>query len=653
MNIEKNKNTESKIGGNSNFVEWKKNIPLSLSEDKNTQAEIKTTLDTIVASHEFTEQEIQIYFSEAVKSIEDLSLLMIPWIIKEKIHFLIEKNPRKNKKEYSDVIQDFNSLQQSYPQHKITEQYKQANSHIFEGTQFQSPEEQKTILSYKYILEQIIQERQQNSTPLTTYEHTLVQNFNTFCFDTGIKAQIELPKTENLSSARDLITHDNLGQHLYQNNDTIKQFIDQKQTTPIQFTDTTFIQHITKLYPEEILKDITNTLQNKQLNPKNSIDIKQLITNNSLNTQYIEELWIKDTISDIQIIINKYIQQAQEHIQSTTTKIINQHTLGVCLQTVASYFDTITINQDDFAGDMKLDASTININHKTNIVTIRWTINGKELTIFYNLQDGTIHTQDFIFANSGAVFVGNNIWQKEQLNFRWPRYDDIQKKWSNHMQKNIENYVNKGSLNSVEKNMRQWLRRKVSVDLDEVLGHDIMEHTIEKNLATKQIQQLLSIWVPNAWVWSKNIHPEIWQLYNIFDKSMDFYTPTELRKLRWLIVLLTNIIHPIAQKNTEAQQDSTKDPLWVKSFNQEKMNNDRQNKTKDSNSFYKFFKTLTNNTHNEYMKDVINLETLTRRIMSYLTEGISNKKAQTEELKEWSENSTESQDLKELEKQLG
>jgi len=152
-----------------------------------------------------------------------------------------------------------------------------------------------------------------------------------------------------------------------------------------------------------------------------------------------------------------------------------------------------------------------------------------------------------------------------------------------------------------------------------VLWRQVMEHTIEKNLATKQIQNLLSLWLPAGQAWSENINPEVRQIYTIFDKSMDRYTPAELRRLRGLLTQLDTIIRPIAQNTVETQRQM-QDPLWVFLFNHEKLQQDSRNRS-DHNSFFKFFSALTYNTQDPYRRDVLDLDALARGIMAYKMPG--------------------------------
>src|SRR5690606_26032283 len=152
-------------------------------------------------------------------------------------------------------------------------------------------------------------------------------NFNTFCFDTGIKSEIPLPRTENISSIRNLINHDNLGQHLYQNNDTVRQFVDSKKLEPLKFDDKVVVKNLEKLYPDAIRKNIDNLLLQKNIKLQHPLDMKQLLSNNALNTQYLEKNGLKNQISDIQAIINSLIRDAKNSIDDISQKAINQHTL--------------------------------------------------------------------------------------------------------------------------------------------------------------------------------------------------------------------------------------------------------------------------------------------------------------------------------------
>jgi len=187
--------------------------------------------------------------------------------------------------------------------------------------------QQRTILTYKYILEQIVAEKTINQEPITSYERTLITNFNTFCFDTGIQSQIELPKTENISSVRDIINNENIGESLYQNNTNIKSFIDQQKPIDLTTKDLPLIEHIIERYPDIITKDIEELfLANKATLPHN-FSLIQLVQNNTINLRYIQDNDLAEFLPTIQTIFEKYSQQAQQEIQGRSNKTIHQHSL--------------------------------------------------------------------------------------------------------------------------------------------------------------------------------------------------------------------------------------------------------------------------------------------------------------------------------------
>jgi hypothetical protein len=640
------------------LLDWKEQFFWQYNNDDADFESIKDVVNAIVSSKEFSDQDIQDFLPDIVQSQKDQWLLDVPWIIrirmqermldkkidtKEETDTLKEEtDPTKEERlnRYNALKSNLTVLQQSYPQQKITQEYIDKNISIFDWTPFQSPEEQKTILSYKYILEQIVAEKTENN-PLTSDERILIHNFNTFCFDTGIKSQIELPKIESISSVRDLINNDNLWQHLYQNNTNIKSFIDQKKPIDLTTKDLPLMQHIIQLYPDVIAKDIEQLfLANKTVLPRN-FSVTQLVQNNAINLGYIKDNDLSDFLPTIQTIFEKYSQQAEKELQDRSTKTIHQHTLWNCLQTVASYFDTVTLNMEDFATDVKLQANNIQI--QNNIVVIQGTIHGKSMTISYDLATGIIQSQDFILANTWVVYVWNNTRQQETLNFHWPTYDEIQKRSTTYTTQSLSNHLNEWNFDDIDQSLRNGLRRKVPVKLDAVLWRQVMEHTIEKNLATKQIQNLLSLWLPAGQAWSENINPELRQIYTIFDKSMDRYTPDELRKLRGLLTQLDTIIRPIAQ-NTAETQHQIQDPLWVFLFNHEKLQKDSRNKS-DHNSFFKFFSALTYNTHDPYRRDVLDLDAMTWGIMAYKMPGENfPRNEKTELLYTWHEENAKRQD---------
>ena len=393
---------------NKDFIRRKKDVLPTFFENTDIQKNVEEVLNSIVISEQFTEQQIQEYFPKIINT-TNTNLLMIPNIIRSKLWILIDEWIQQTEMEttqtemeinerYDQIVSDLLLLQKVYPQHQVNQEYITTNRYIFNGTPFQSSKQQTTILTYKYILEQIVAEKTGNQQPITTYERTLITNFNTFCFDTGIQSQIELPTTENISSVRDIIDNNDLWQTLYQKNENIQSFIDQKDPIDLTTKDLPFIQHITELYPDAITQDIHTLFANNQVDIPQDFSPQKLVKGDTVNKDYLQNNRLTDFLPTIQTILEKYNKQAQQELQNRSTKAIHQHTLWVCLQTVASYFDTVTLNMEDFAGDVKLNENNIKI--ENDIVILNGTIQGKALRKTPNLNNlGDItNSPNVIFA---------------------------------------------------------------------------------------------------------------------------------------------------------------------------------------------------------------------------------------------------------------
>jgi hypothetical protein len=217
-----------------NITDRKENFLSSYKWDKDYQT-ISEITNSIIESQELNIQDIKDILPDVIKENKDNGIFIL-WIIREDIKKKLSENTSKTNKEdtdlttqdtdvitqdtdankedinkkYSTIEQELSTLKNAYPSYQISEQYIQDNLNIFPiGTSFNEIQ-QRTLLTYKYILEQIVAEKTTNQQPLTSYERTLITNFNTFCFDTGIDASIDLPPSSSINSMRDVINDPNL-----------------------------------------------------------------------------------------------------------------------------------------------------------------------------------------------------------------------------------------------------------------------------------------------------------------------------------------------------------------------------------------------------------------------------------------------------------
>ena len=194
----------------------------------------------------------------------------------------------------------------------------------------QSPEQQKTILSYKYILEQIVAEKKSRGEPLSEQEVIMITDFNSFCLDTGINASIDISYQQEIHSMRDVLDHQNLGEHLYTHNDSVKQFIDTQPSvidTPLDHE--AIVESLDELYPD-IITDIQSFLSAHNIRLANSLDWKQLIVDGAINQDYLQSLvgsHDRSLVQGIQELISTRAEQVQIALQEQAQLRIRQQAL--------------------------------------------------------------------------------------------------------------------------------------------------------------------------------------------------------------------------------------------------------------------------------------------------------------------------------------
>ncbi|HOG15340.1 MAG TPA: hypothetical protein PK674_02015 [Candidatus Absconditabacterales bacterium] len=135
---------------------------------------------------------------------------------------------------------------------------------------------------------------------------------------------------------------------------------------------------------------------------------------------------LKNSDDTLLTAIKEYIAQYEEEKKKDILRKIHERAMIGCFRGLTTYFDINSINQENFIKDIKLNINDdITVDEK-NKLYIRGSIKGKNIGIYYNMDDGTVEMDDFLTKDeNGEFFIGANHGKREKLAFTLPTYDSL------------------------------------------------------------------------------------------------------------------------------------------------------------------------------------------------------------------------------------
>ncbi len=270
--------------------------------------------------------------------------------------------------------------------------------------------------------------------------------------------------------------------------------------------------------------------------------------------------------------------EIENNIQIRTKEIIKQRVMGTCITGLAKYFDTTTMNKENFASDFDINTQDgFNIQkgaakdneRSDDILYINWNIKGNSVGFYYNLtnEDAQLKSDDFLHLDkkSNAFSFSKGSWGKNELGVKLPTINFL----TNEAQTIINNDFTDGLKNA--KSMGDFettLKDKISEKLLTYYGQEALvktrvERDVEKNIMTQKLQ---STFFPETVLAelnkegkdiNKTTDKKVWKLLEIRDKSTENMRSDELRRFRSLTERLDPLITRIAktpQENLEPKR---------------------------------------------------------------------------------------------------
>jgi hypothetical protein len=266
------------------------------------------------------------------------------------------------------------------------------------------------------------------------------------------------------------------------------------------------------------------------------------------------------------------IAEAKDNIQNRTKEISKQRVLGSCITGLAKYFDTSTVNEDNFASDFDIntqDGFSIDKGDPADgedgndILYINGNIKGNSVGFYYNLDnpDAELKSDDFLsfddVTNSFAFKEGSG--GKSGLGVKLPTIGfltgEAQSVIDNEFSQEIEKA---GSMEDFEEAIKEKISKQLLKNYgQEAIVKTRVERDIEKNITTQTLQDTF---FPDAVLAElnkegKNINDindkKVRKLLDIRDETTENMRSDELRRFRSLITRLDPIITEKAEKPQE------------------------------------------------------------------------------------------------------
>ncbi len=267
------------------------------------------------------------------------------------------------------------------------------------------------------------------------------------------------------------------------------------------------------------------------------------------------------------------IDDVKEKLPDKTQAIAKQRVLWSCITGLAKYFDTSTINKENFANDFDIDTQegfhiqkgTGESETNDDILYINGHINGNSIGFYYNLTnpDAQLQSDDFLHFNkeTESFAFGVKWWGQNRLGVKLPTIATLSNEAQMIIDKEFTTELEKA--NTMDE-FEASFKDKISAQLLKNYGQEALvktrvERDIEKNITTQTVQ---NTFFPEAIrtelnrdnIINKTTEHKPWKIMEIWDKSTENMRSDELRTLRWLIQRLDPLISKEHHPNLETKR---------------------------------------------------------------------------------------------------
>ena len=391
-----------------------------------------------------------------------------------------------------------------------------------------------------------------------------------------LKKDLEIPETISFSTAStpehtDRIIQEN--KHLYNFTKNSDKFDNISLPTLPEFKnfDDEFVFY-TKFIPDDKIRE--NIQQNKTLIK----DFKEIYDKDQEDAR--DEKGQK--------VYQEYINalyEIKKTLPNRIQEITKQRVLWSCITGLVKYFDTTTLNKDNFADDFDINTQEGFQIQNNDTLYINGNIKGNDIGFYYNLTDENAQLQSDDFLHLDGItqnfMVGKSNWGKNNLGVQLPTLNTLSLQAQRISKDNLATTLEDAS--NIEE-LETTIKDKISNELLKNYGKEVLiktrvERDIEKNITAQKLQKtffpesvLTELNRDNKTDKITETTPR--KIMETRDKTTENMRSDELRTWRSLIERLDSLISRENQGKLEPKRkkllENIEEERWAVNYNQER-----------------------------------------------------------------------------------
>ncbi len=293
--------------------------------------------------------------------------------------------------------------------------------------------------------------------------------------------------------------------------------------------DQKYRDNLQKLYPDS--KKLIQAYFSGLYNYKNCFDLHWNVINKEIQNLTKEEQILFDNK------VKEKLKTVDKEFVWNINNVVKEQSVETCLATLSKCmnikFDDGTkedmIKNFDFASHM---------NDKL-VVEFKWNINGKSIDLSYDMINGSVSYQEYLYKDVETnTFKKNDANKKTEMSFvKLAKLNDfVLASKSVDYTAEMWKYEDLDGFNSSVKNQ---INSQVQKNIDVSGAHQNLEKTMFQDIAMQEVFSFM-------WYWdNKNLsnidkieEPNLYKLYSMIYESISFYSIDEIKSFRQCIALL-------------------------------------------------------------------------------------------------------------------
>lgn len=289
-----------------------------------------------------------------------------------------------------------------------------------------------------------------------------------------------------------------------------------------------------------------------------------------------------------QKVYQEYINalyEIKKTLPNRIQEITKQRVLWSCITGLVKYFDTTTLNKDNFADDFDINTQEGFQIQNNDTLYINGNIKGNDIGFYYNLTDENAQLQSDDFLHLDGItqnfMVGKSNWGKNNLGVQLPTLNTLSLQAQRISKDNLATALEDAS--NIEE-LETTIKDKISNELLKNYGKEVLiktrvERDIEKNMTAQKLQKTF---FPESILTELNRDNKTDKITETIprkimetrDKTTENMRSDELRTWRSLIERLDSLISRENQGKLEPKRkkllENTEEERWAVNYNQER-----------------------------------------------------------------------------------